>query len=68
MAFVKYLKGFEMQQRKKQVSEWALDNAIILSLPLFVFYDFQGIYHTFVYVNMFPSCRDTLSHLIVSRK
>ena len=29
---------------KKKVPKWALDSAIILSLSLFHFYDFQGFY------------------------
>ena len=53
---------------KWQVSKWALDSAIVLSLSLFHFYHFQGFYHSFVYVNVFLSCRDILSYLIVPRK
>ena len=53
---------------KWQVSKWALDSPIVLSLSLFHFYHFQGFYLSFVYVNVFLSCRDTLSYLIVTRK
>ena len=65
---VKYLRSFEVQPIKYQVSKWALDNAIILSLSLFDFYGFHGFYHSFVYDNIFSSCRDTLGHLLVSEK
>ena len=41
---------------------------MILSQSLFHFYDFQLFYHSFIYVNVFSSCSDTLSHLTVSKK
>ena len=61
ITLVKYLRSFELQQIKKQVSKWALDSAIILSLSLFHICDFQGFLSWFVYVNVFSSCRDMLS-------
>ena len=62
MTFVKYLWSFEVQQINWQVSKWAFDSAIILSLSLFHFHNFQRFYDNFVYIIAFSSCRDTLSH------
>ena len=52
---------------KWQISKWALDSAIVSSMSLFHFYHFQGFYHSFVYVNVFLSCRYILSYLIVPK-
>ena len=51
---------------KLQVSECVLDSAIVLSLSLFFSHDFQGFYHSFIYVNVFSSCRRRPSHLEMS--
>ena len=51
-----------------QDSEYALNNAVVLSLSLSLFYNFQGLTHSFIYVNMFSNRRETRSYLIVSRK
>ena len=53
MTFVKCLKSVEVQQIDWQVSKWTLDSAIVLSLSLFHFYNFQGFYDSFAYINAF---------------
>ena len=45
-------------------SEYTLNSAIILSLSLLLFCNFQRLAQSFAYVNMFWSSRNTLSHLI----
>ena len=62
MTFVKCLKSVEVQQINWQFSKWTLDSAIVLSLSLFHFYNFQGFCDSFAYINAFSSCTDTLSH------
>ena len=47
-----------MKQIKKQNSEYVVNSAVIFFLYLLLF----------VYVNMFSSSRDTLSHLTVFRR
>ena len=68
ITLVKCLRSFEVQEIKWQLCKWVIDSAMILSQSLFHFYDFQLFYHSFIYVNVFSSCSDTLSHLIVSKK
>ena len=55
-------KSFGVQKINQQVSKRALDSAMILSMFLFYFCNFQGIYDSFVYINVFSTCTDTLSH------
>ena len=45
-------------------SEYTLNSAIILSLSLLLFCNFQRLTQSFAYVNMFWSSGNTLSHLI----
>ena len=68
ITLVKCLRSFEVQEMKWQLCKWVIDSAMILSQSLFHFYDIQLFYHSFIYVNVFSSCSDTLSHLIVSKK
>lgn len=58
-----YLKKLEVQQIKYLVSKWTLDSAIIPFLSLYFMF-FKG----FVYVNVFCTCWEIPSNLIVSRK